>query len=74
MQPLEFELAEPSKNKVEPEIYEDRSSFVYGCLFCTLIAIVLAGFFFDWGKDLWIFLILFVLLSVLIKNYYNNKK
>lgn len=74
MQPLEFELAEPSKNKVEPEIYEDRSSFVYGCLFCTLIAIVLTGFFFDWGKDLWIFLILFVLLSVLIKNYYNNKK
>lgn len=74
MQPLEFELAEPSKNKVEPEIYEYRTSFVYGCLFCTFIATVLVGFFFDWGKDLWIFLILFVLLSVLIKNYYNKLK
>ena len=74
MQPLNFEPAEPSKNKADPEIYEVRSSLVYGCLFCTLIAIVLTGFFFDWGKDLWIFLILFVLLSVLIKNYYNKLK
>jgi len=72
MQPLEFELAEPSKNNVEPEIYEDRISFVCGCLFCTLIATVLVGFFFDWGKNLWIFLILFVLLSGLIKNYINK--
>lgn len=72
MQPLDFELAEPSKNEVEPEIYEVRRSIACGCLFCTLIATILVGFFFDWGKNLWIFLILFVLLSVLLNNYINK--
>lgn len=33
MQPLDFELTEPSKNEVGPEIYEDHSSLVYGCFF-----------------------------------------